>query len=471
MSLIIAIDILAVGWLCATVFRKGFEGALPLAAFLMMLFPVESQIRLPGLFDLTTQRLLVVVLVVLYLTSGRRENDTAEKRPLPLKYLAVLLLAWMLLSSANSVVPDVSFKSTLSQLLDFLVPYYIYAKTVSKVETVNKILFAFVAAMFVCSIFGFLEAYENWSVLSLFPPAAHRFAEVPGEISDRGVRCQATFAVTILFGAALAMAIPLALHLLTVFKARGQRAFLWSAIMLMFLNIYKTGSRGPWLALVLSLVILLLLSRNAVRKYLTVIFLLTATVLIARPGVWETIGNLYLETENPDTAQGSSYQWRYALYGITERELSKDFGRALSGYGPESFYYLGLEGQFQGATWKFESCDSAVVELLMDTGCVGFLLVAALLLKAAGAAFQSFRRLPSPANSLCLVLFVNICAFCFMMTNVMLFGWGQQAYILWILIALVMVYPRLVQAESISGEEVAIGASALGPDLAHASWA
>jgi O-antigen ligase len=156
------------------------------------------------------------------------------------------------------------------------------------------------------------------------------------------------------------------------------------------------------------------------------------------------------------------------LYGITERELSKNFARALWGYGPESFYYLGLEGEFQGATWKFESCDSAVVELLMDTGCVGFLLVAALLLKAAGAAFRGFRRLPSPANSVCLVLFVNLCAFCFLMTNVMLFGWGQQAYMLWILIALAMIYPGLYRLECAPKEPAAVDAPEFAPPLAQA---
>jgi O-antigen ligase len=181
-------------------------------------------------------------------------------------------------------------------------------------------------------------------------------------------------------------------------------------------------------------------------------FLLIATVLVVRPGVWSTISNLYLETMDPDTAQGASYEWRYALYRITGRELSKDFGRALWGFGPESFYYLGLEGEFQGAIWKFQSCDSAVVELLMDTGFIGFLLVAAILLNAAGAAFRGFRTLPRPSNGVCLVLFANICAFCFLMTNVELFAWGQQAYMLWILIAMVMIYPGLQRQSSIANQ-------------------
>ena len=450
MSLVVTIDIVVVVLLSIVALVKGLERTLPLIAFLMMIFPVESQIRLPGLFDLTTQRLIVITLVVLYFVLGQGKNNRESSKAVPLGGLLVLLIGWMLLSSVNSVVREVSFKSTLSQLLDFTIPYYIYAKTISKVETVHKILFAFVCAMFVCSLLGYLEIYWDWSVLSLFPPAPHRFTAAFDEIGDRGTRAQATFGVAILFGAALAMVIPQALHLLTVSRTRVYKLFLWSSIMLMFWNIYKTGSRGPWLALALSLGILFFFGQRVVRKYFAVIMMLTATVLIAMPGVWGTIANLYLETQNPDTVQGASYEWRYALYDITMRELSKDFTRAMWGYGPESFYYLGLEGEFQGAIWKFESCDSAVVELLMDIGCVGFLLVAVLLLKAAATAFRCFRNTPSPGDSLCLALFANICAFCFLMTNVELFGWGQQAYMLWILVALVMIYPRLEQTSSVT---------------------
>src|SRR5215471_5813778 len=151
MSLVLFIDVLVVVSIVVMALTRGLERTLPLVAFLMMLFPVESQIRLPGLFDLTTQRIIVVVLLALYLVLGRSQAR-GQKEELPLKYLLILLIAWLLLSSATSVVPDVSFKATLSQLLDFCVPYYIFAKTVSRVETVNKICFAFVISMFVCAI-------------------------------------------------------------------------------------------------------------------------------------------------------------------------------------------------------------------------------------------------------------------------------------------------------------------------------
>jgi hypothetical protein len=451
MILVIFFDLIVVCWLCATAARKGLEETLPVAAFLLMLFPGESQIHIPGVFDLTTQRIVVITLIALY--STKREAGGVLKGATPLRYLMSLVVIWMLIASANSVVPDVSFKSTLSQCFDYFVPYYIFIRTISKAETVHKILFAFVSSMFVCSVFGAVELYLGWNVTSIFPPVSHRFDALAGGDLDRGIRVQSTFAHAILFGSALAMAIPMALCLLDTVKSSGRKLFLWSSILLMVLCIYKTASRGPWMALALSLGLLLVFGPGWLRKKLMVIGLLTAFVLVARPGVWRTIADLYIETMDPSTAQGESYQWRYALLDVAKEELAKNTGRSLWGYGPESFYYLGITTEFltngEMHTVKVESCDSAIVELMMDTGYVGLFLMAVLLLKASLIAFGQYFKISSPANVLSLLFLVNIAAYCFLMTNVELFGWGQQSYMLWIIIALAMVYPHVVGAADV----------------------
>ena len=71
MGIVIGIDLAVVAWLIVRAVRNGFESTLPLATFLLILFPVESQIAIPGLFDLTTQRLIVLTLLGLYLVFGR----------------------------------------------------------------------------------------------------------------------------------------------------------------------------------------------------------------------------------------------------------------------------------------------------------------------------------------------------------------------------------------------------------------
>jgi len=59
------------------------------------------------------------------------------------------------------------------------------------------------------------------------------------------------------------------------------------------------------------------------------------------------------------------------------------------------------------------------------------------------------------------VLFANICAFCFMMTNVAIFGWGQQTYMFWLIVAIAMIYPRLIREEAVYDEKKATPSPAL----------
>ena len=447
MILVIAINIIAVGWLLMAAVSWGLEETLPGVAFMLLLLPQESQITLPSLFGLSTHRILIFVLVLLYLALGSGKGKREQTRRLPLCILIGLQIVWMLLSSATSIVPSISFKTSLSQFFDFFVLYMIFASVVSKVETVHKIMFGFVAAMFVCSIFGMLEAYSGWSVMSLFPSVPLRFSDLEGTVQDRGIRMQATFDHPILFGSALTMVFPMALYLLAESKQMGRKAFLWAALLLAALCIYKTGSRGPWLAFALSIGLLLLAGRGKVRKYAAVIMLLVLVVLAVRPGIRESLSNSYNATRDPSSPEGQSYQWRYLLYHVAFGQLEKSTERSLLGFGPESFYYLGLTAPFlvdgEIHTVKIQSCDSAVVELLMDTGYVGLILTVLPLLTACGFALRRHLRLEKKDSSPCAVWFVVIFLFMFLMTNVELYGWGQQNYALWIVVAMAMISPRL----------------------------
>lgn len=367
MAIAVLCDIFCVLWLTATAMRKGFDSALGLAAALLLVFPSGSRIPLPGLFDLTTQRVIVVVLVGLYLGMGRKSSAAQAHEPIPMRYLLVALLLWMLLSSAQSVVPAISFKSTLSQYFDFCALYIIYARSIRSQEQFETVLGGFVAGMFVCSIFGLLEIYWDWKVTSIFPEVAGRFADLES-VDSRGARVQSTFDHAILFGAALAMAIPMALHLVTSAKTAWKKAYIWSALLVMLLCLYKTSSRGPWLALLMSVVLLAVFGRGKLRRTIVIIGILMTVILIARPGIRDSIMSLYGETMDPDSPQGESYQWRYVLYHIAHEQLSQSAQRALLGFGPESFYYLGLtadvsvDGEIH--TVKVESCDSSIVELI-----------------------------------------------------------------------------------------------------------
>jgi hypothetical protein len=211
----------------------------------------------------------------------------------------------------------------------------------------------------------------------------------------------------------------------------------------MFLNLYKTSSRGPWIAAIIGLALSLLFGNRSMRLGVLLICLSAVTILVTRPGVWTTITNLYRETINPDTAQGESYQWRWALYSIAFERLNNDIGRALVGFGPESFFYLRWHGTFGGRTVIFESCDSSIAALMIETGYVGMILTVLLPIRALSLAHKHLTNLRASSDPLPKVIGISIIVFSFMMTNVLIFGWGQQSFLFWILLSMIAIYPQL----------------------------
>jgi hypothetical protein len=460
MVLIVLIDLAVIAALFVAN-RRGIENTLPVFAFVAVLVPTISKIPLPVGFDLTTHRLALMLLVVLFLLQ-RPTSDNIQVSGPPLTLLIGFHVVWCLLSTANSVVPGVSIKKLLAIVVEYYVLYWIFVRSITTVDTIHRILYGIVSAMILSSVFGAVEAYSNWSVLEWFPVITYRFGELPfdsrAELIGRGWRVMSTFPHAILYGAALAIAIPLTLYLISQAKTQRRRIFLGMGLLLMFLVIYKTLSRGPWIALGLSLVIVGSLSSRPLRKYLLILSAFTLLVLVSRPGVIETFKNIFISTMREETQLGLSYEYRSALLEVARNALSQDSGRMLWGYGLGSFYYLGLEGILGGRPYKFLSCDSAWIELLVETGYVGLMIVGLLLIKPAILAWHDFRRLQKPENQLSLILLVNMVAFYFMMTNVALYVWGQNGHMLWILIACSVAYGA-AQRSKMSGSSLSLSAA------------
>jgi hypothetical protein len=449
-ALVIIIDLIVFFWLCRKALTSGLEAALPFASFILVLIPIEASISL-GLFELTTQRLIVGLLLILYLT-GNSVTERQVRLPMQLKWLIVLHVCWCLLSTANSIVPLMSIKKAVSIIVEYYALYFIYWRTISKTATIHKILFAIVAAMIVCSVFGAFEAYGASNVLTFFPKAGHHFSTMEME---REIRVQSTFDHPILFGAALAMAIIIALYLVTVMQKSWQVVLLWSGVMLMAFNSYKTSSRGPWLDLILGCLLLVIFARGKLRKNIIIIGVLVVAAMIVRPGIWDTVKGIYDNSFNMNTSTGTSYEYRYALQHAVTNKLLQSPTRTLWGYGLESFYDLQIEADFLGRPHLFLSCDSSWAELMLETGFVGLSIIIIILFRPAWRALRDYQMLPAPDRYLSLMLLVNLLVFYFQMYSVGMYSWGQNGYMLWILIAITFAYPlcREEEAELADSEE------------------
>jgi hypothetical protein len=426
--------------------RRRLQDALPLFCFFLVLMPFESRFVVPGVVDISTERVALLTLLILFLVRPRRSSF----REIPLKRLIWLHVGWALCSTAYSLSVVTSTKQLIAQVLEYYLLYYIFLKTISEVRTIYRIVYAMAIAMGLCCIFGMFEAYGSWSILQLFPSnlwISYDRADPLYIEWGRGLRVRSTFPHPILFGDALAMCIPLTLYLVSIWKKSGQRVVLWVSVVLMFWGLYKTSSRGPWIALAISCALLFVLVHNRVRRYVTVMAVLSLMVVVARPGIRDTIVGLYQSTQDSTSPVGSSYEYRHALTDAVTSAVAKEPGRAILGYGLGTFRELGLQINFLHSVQRWYTCDNNWAAFLYETGYVGLVIIAMLLFKPLLMTLKSYQRLPRPERYFSGVLFIVLAAFYFMLLSVAGYSWGQQGFIAWILISLSVVYPRVAMRD------------------------
>jgi O-antigen ligase len=463
MLLVIIIDLIVVAILFYKSSQKGVENALPAFAFFAVLLPEECQIVIPGVIGLPSQRLGIIVIFVCYLLFRRREEVPQKVSPVPLLALMFIHIVWCLISTANSVVPLTSLKKVFYVVFEYYALYYVFYKEISSTETIQRIVRGMVWAMVLSTIPGAIESYTGWQIISWFPDAGTTFGY--GNFDEaRGIRTTSTFAHAILYGAALAMAIPLTMYVIANSKSVLKKVLLWAGLLLMFLCLYKTGSRGPWIASMLGFIFVLFMTATRIRKYMVIIVLLCVTVLIVRPGVWETVRDYYDATVNPDNPMYSSYEYRYALRDVVKKAVSRSTERELWGYGMESFYFLHLTGPFlDKEDHKFESCDSAWLETIVETGYVGLVIFVLLL----GSAFVRMCaitwRLPKPHRYLQWIFLASLVQYFFLMLSVAIYAWGQNGLMLWMTIAASLKYAQLLPDEARATEDLTEGSGAKIP--------
>ena len=97
---------------------------------MLVLVPIESSIPL-GLFELTTQRLIVGLLLD-PLSYGETIIERQVRMPMPLKALIMVHVCWCTLSTANSVVPLMSIKKAVSVIVEYYALYFIYWMSVQR---------------------------------------------------------------------------------------------------------------------------------------------------------------------------------------------------------------------------------------------------------------------------------------------------------------------------------------------------
>jgi hypothetical protein len=166
--------------------------------------------------------------------------------------------------------------------------------------------------------------------------------------------------------------------------------------------------------------------------------------LVVRPGVAETLMNMWQATFDPASRMGSSFQYRPILFDTVKRTLNENPVRAIFGFGLGSFREKGLVLVMPGIeTHRWYTCDSSWILFWYETGYIGLIILTTLLLRPAVMAVRSFRKLPRSDRYFSLVLLSSLGAFYVVMISVASYGWGQNGLMLWAVIALSVAYTIL----------------------------
>jgi hypothetical protein len=441
--------LVAVAMLIYAAARWGVVGALPLFAFEMVFFPVRAKI--PAGVDVTTQRALVCTLVILFLLKAPRVAGRRSVGLWTMDRIVVVQSLWFLLSAATSIMSLLSFKAVIAQGVECFCVYYVFSRSISSRKGIERILIGIVAGLGVCCLFGTVEAYTGWNVgQAWFPQAAGDFDIDPYLDLQRGVRIGSTYPHPILYGTALAGSIPIAYYLLSTVGTLWRKVLLCGTISAMLLNAFKTTSRGPWIMVGVSLGLLAIFSSSRrIRGNIAVTGIITGGVLLVRPGIWATIWNLWTSSFDTGTVAGMSASYRSVLWRTATDMLSRSPERWLLGYGRGTFFFLNLSALWpDGKTRPLLSCDSAWVELLMDTGWIGLTITIALLGTPLVKTLDQWLRASRRDRDLLLLLGVLMGTYYIEMTSVAIYSsWCQNVYMLWMVVSCAMVLSSLLDEE------------------------
>ena len=427
---------------CGTaIVKKGLKdmvSTLPVITAMIILMPIRAKINL-GFIDLNMQRLFVLLLILLYLLyTQTEENNSIIKSWLdvPFIYLIILNIIILCISTIFSVNFMVSLKNILMSTAEFFIIYIIFCRLINTPEDVEKIFQSIYISVIILAVFAVIESYTEWNPVTYLPSDGGRFGDNGIDI-DRGFRPKGVFPASQLLGMTMVLGMTFSCSILACEENLSWKTnIVWMFLPVMGLSLYKTISRGPWVAILVSYFLLFIVSSNKIRKTILIFGGFTGLFIMTNNGVYETIHRIVVQSFDTNTNIGASYEYRNALMDVAIEALSKNSLRTFFGYGPETFFYLNLQRDFLGMHYTFLSCDSSWIQSAIETGLIGFSVLSLLLFSIFLFQIFSIKKLSGKLKNMmvCIVAFNG--SFLFLMSNVAIYGWVQYGHIYWILAAL-----------------------------------
>ncbi len=413
---------------------RNYQKGLALAAALLVSLSHHLMLVTPGnLPNFPIHRLIIILLLAFWLPRGQ---SLSRIRQAPYLLWFVLLGLTNLISVVFGLELVNGIKEYLSFTFEFLLFYLMTVTSLgSRADALRVIRYVWIGFC-VVAVIAIFERRTGTNPMEWIIPDYK--AGYPYDILS-------TYPHRILFGAAMAMAFPIALILPPV--RRWQRwTYLFSAF-LIAAACYFSVSRGPWLGALVGVLILTTMGSLKLKKIMLVIFLAVIAVFIIRPGVWGTIRDLAEDTADSSTAKGSTFHYRMELWKVAYREVTKSPVRFLWGYGPGSTGSLNLERDVDEGAKEYWSWDNHYAWLLLETGFLGLGAALMLYTRFMVRMVRIWRRLRGVDRTLLVGLISSMMVLLFMMTNVMIFA-QHLFYLFWILASVAVTLERTASAQA-----------------------
>jgi O-antigen ligase len=426
MNTIKLIFILAFSLSTLVLLSRNYRKGLAIAVFFLVLMPRELFIPLSaGLPTLTGFRAVILVVLFYSLFTGKL-NVRWQKKPILILLILVLFVKLCSLLFAHDFT--VSLNGFLIFVIERLLFFYILIKGIQNREYLDSILRSIGLAIVIITLLGFIERYTQFNPVDYITPS-----DDPRFESRMSNEIYSTLPHPILFGAALAMGLPICLYLFDKTKNKGIKPVLGIHILLIIASIYFSNSRGPWLACVVTIIMLLFLNYPRMKIRIIPMIILAIIILLMRPGVFDTIYGLSASTFDENSLEGGSFQYRFELFRVAYHEIIQAPERVAFGFGDNAAQSLNISGTLSYGSkreYTFWSWDNEFAILLLHNGFIGFILQVVMYLYCLIYLINNIQKLTIPDKRLMISLIASNAVFIFMMTNVAIFA-PQIHFIFW----------------------------------------
>ena len=426
-----------------------WTGAIGLLVLVIWLIPIKSYTlpaHLP--FSLELYRLLLILFVLAWAAAAVAGKQTIAagglaKPLILLGSVGVLSIVSNLRVILNDGLQTQALKS-LSYFLGFLVVYVLVLSTVETVGAVESIVRVLVAGGVIVAVAAVYESRTHYNVfqhLHTWIPFLHPTHIVgTGRIREGRLRVTASAQHPIALGAALVMAVPLALYLVSRARTRRQAVVGWGAAAVLLAGAVATVSRTAVLMALAMLAAGLFLRRGAITRRWPLLLAVVVAVHFATPGAVSHLYRAFFPKQGLSVSlqarSGSVGSGRLAdlAPGLRSWQQVPFFGHGLgTGVGPDTVGAGAIVDPQTGAPIIF---DDQYLNSLVSIGALGLLGVVWFVWGSATVLLRAARRWTNREGDLMAACAVSIVGFGAGMLTFDAFSFVQCTLIFFVIAAL-----------------------------------